>query len=121
MSGARSILAVVAMSLVLPAPGAAEIAIDHAGVQCVVADRFPRFEAQVPAGIDVGRARVHFRPESSKVWYSVDMTRRGQALAGTLPKPKKSLPSVRYYIEVTDLRFASSRTAEYAPVVAGNA
>ena len=121
MSGSRSILAIVALSLVSPAPGRAEIAIAHDGVQCVVAERFPRFEAQVPVGVDVGRARVHFRPEASKVWYSVDMTRRGQALAGTLPKPKKSLPSFRYYIEVTDVAFASSRTAEFAPVVAGNA
>ena len=116
-----SVLAVFAVFVASPSMGKAEIPIAHTGVQCVVAERFPRLEAQVPVGVDVGRARVHFRPESSKVWYSVDMTRRGHALAGTLPKPKKSLPGFRYYIEVTDVAFASSRTAEYAPVVAGNA
>lgn len=115
-----SVVAVFVLSIVSPAPGRAEIAIAHTGIQCVVAERFPRLEAQVPAGVELARARVHFRPESSKAWYSVDMTRSGHALAGTLPRPKKSLPSFRYYIEVTDVAFASSRTAEYAPVVAGN-
>lgn len=115
------VLAVLLMSMLPPAPGTGEITIAHTGVQCVVAERFPRLEAQVPAGVEVARARIHFRPESSKVWYSVDMARTGHALAGMLPRPKKSLPSFRYYIEVTDAAFASSRTAEYAPVVADNA
>lgn len=113
-----ALLAVAGVSLLSPATGMAEIAITHSGVQCVVAERFPRFEAQVPAGVELVRARIHFRPESSAAWYSVGMARTGDALTGSLPRPRKSLPSFRYYIEVTDAAFASSRTAEFAPIVA---
>lgn len=114
-----SVLAAIVVSVVSPAPGAGEIAIVHTGVECVVAERFPRLEAQVPGGVELARARIHFRPEGTAFWYSVEMARTGDALVGRLPRPKKSLASFRYYIEVTDPAFASSRTAEYAPRVAG--
>jgi len=38
--------------------------------------------------------------------------------AGVLPKPKKSLRQIEYYIEATDTAFGASRTSEYRPAVA---
>ena len=114
--------AVLAAVLALAAPAAfPDVAVDHAGVQCVVADRYPRLEASVPAGAAIARARVYFRPEAAPGWYVVDMKRAGTTLTGVLPRPQKSLQAFRYYIEVTDAAFAAARTPEFAPVVVGSA
>jgi hypothetical protein len=117
----RGLPAVALTLLASAAPVAAEIAVDHAGVECVIAGRNPRLEATVPAGAEVARARVHFRPETSPGWYVVEMTRAGAVLTGVLPRPTKSLKAFRYYIEVTDAAFAAARTAEFAPVVVESA
>jgi hypothetical protein len=46
------------------------------------------------------------------------MKAEGGVFAGVLPKPRKSLKRLDYYIEVTDASFGSTRTAEHNPVVA---
>jgi len=45
------------------------------------------------------------------------MEETGEAFVGVLPKPKKSLKGLDYYIEVTGSRMETSRTEEYSPVV----
>ena len=92
-------------------------AIGHAPVGCVVAGKFPRFEARFDPAATVARALVHFRPEGGTQWYAVAMKRDAQGSAGVLPKPKSSLTAFRYYIDVTDSAFATSRTAEYTTAV----
>src|SRR5438552_10891233 len=92
-------------------------AIGHAPVGCVVAGKFPRFEARFDPAATVARALVHFRPEGGTQWYAVAMKRDAQGFAGVLPKPKSSLTAFRYYIDVTDSAFATSRTAEYTTAV----
>ena len=105
--------------LLLPATGVrAAIVIEHSGVGCVVAGQFPRFEARFQPASDVSRARLHFRPAGGPHWYSVPMKAEGGEFAGVLPKPKKSLKQLEYYIEATDTAFGTSRTAEYKPEVA---
>jgi hypothetical protein len=102
-------------------PGAAfaQLAIRHDAVGCVVAERFPSFEARFEPVERLGRARLHFRPEASRYWYSVAMTREGELFRAVMPKPRRSLKSFSYYIEATDVDFAASRTQEYAPRVVG--
>jgi hypothetical protein len=96
--------------------------IDHAAVGCVVAERFPRFEARLDPPGSVARALVHFRSAEGQAWYAVAMKPEGPGFSAVLPKPKKSLKSFQYYIDVTDTAFASSRTAEHGvEVVAGPA
>jgi len=96
--------------------------IDHAAVGCVVAERFPRFEARLDPPGSVARALVHFRSAEGQAWYAVAMKPEGAGFSAVLPKPKKSLKSFQYYIDATDTAFASSRTAEHGvEVVAGPA
>lgn len=96
----------------------AAVAIDHAAIGCVVAAKFPRFEARFDPAGEVSRARLHFRPSGGPHWYSVAMKAEGGVFTGVLPKPKPALKRIEYYIEVTDASFGSSRTSEYAPEVA---
>lgn len=105
--------------VLLASPAAAQgVAIEHQAVGCVVADKFPSFAARLDPAEKVARARLHFKPEGGLHWYSVAMKPEREAFAGVLPKPKKKLKSLRYYIEVTDKEAATSRTEEYAPSVA---
>jgi uncharacterized membrane protein YgcG len=110
---------VAAGLLLLAAPEVrAVVTIEHAAVGCMVAERFPRFEARFDPAADVSRARLHFRPAGGPHWYSVPMKAEGPVFAGVLPKPKRTLQKLEYYIEVTDKSFGSARTAEYDPDVA---
>ena len=91
--------------------------IDHQPVGCVVADRFPRLEARFASADTVAAARAVFQGANVEQWYSVAMKPEGAAYFGTLPKPKKSLKALRYYIEVTDRALGTSRTADYTASV----
>jgi hypothetical protein len=95
------------------------VTIDHTGVGCVVAGKFPRFDARLDPAGSVARARLHFRPEGGPHWYFVDMKSEAAGLfRGILPKPQKTLPGFSYYIDVTDKAFNASRTAEFTLDVA---
>ncbi len=105
------------LCLVAAATPGAGISIRHDAVGCVVAERFPELEAQFEPAERLARARLHFRPEGGRYWYSVAMTREGDRFRAVMPKPRRSLKGFSYYIEATDLEFAASRTREYAPRV----
>ena len=106
--------------LLLAAPSiwAQSPSIDHQPVACVVAEKFPRLDARIHPGDSVATARILFQAELSPVWYAVSMKAEGPAFVGVLPKPKSSLKSFRYYIEVTDKAFGTARTPEYTSSVA---
>lgn len=108
----------VALALLATTEARAAVTIEHSGVGCIVAERFPRFEARLDPAAEVSRARLHFRPAGGPHWYSVPMKAEGPVFAGVLPKPKKTLQKLDYYIEATDTSFGSARTAEYDPDVA---
>ena len=76
--------------------------IDHTGVGCVVAGKFPRFDARLDPAASVARARLHFRPEGGPHWYFVDMKSEAGLFRGILPKPQSTLHRFSYYIDVTD-------------------
>jgi hypothetical protein len=112
----------VVVSLVASLPSAAEgPAIDHQPLGCVVAGRFPRLEARLAPAESIARARVQFQPQGVRYWYGVDMTASAGVFSAVLPRPKKSLASYRYYIEVTDTALGTTRTAEYTTTVAAGA
>ncbi len=113
---------VLVLSLLGSVPAASQpLTIDHQGVGCAVAEKFPRLEARfAPAG-SVAAARVVFQPEKSDQWWAVSMKPEGAGYFGILPKPKRTLAAFRYYIEVTDRAMATSRTPDYtAAVVSGS-
>jgi hypothetical protein len=118
MPVARGLLPLLVVFLAVPrAAGAEPPAISHAGVACVVAEKFPRLEARIAPADAIARAVVHFRTDAARPWYAVAMKPEGEAFAGVLPKPKGSLKAFQYYIDATDRAFATSRTPEYTTAV----
>ncbi|HKC13926.1 MAG TPA: hypothetical protein VKI41_18015, partial [Vicinamibacteria bacterium] len=75
------------------------------GIDCVLADRFPRIEAFVTPTDQVSLARVLFRSKDSEGWYWVRMDREADRFVAVLPKPTKGLKDFRYYIDATDTEF----------------
>ena len=90
--------------------------IDHSAVACMAAERFPRLEARFAEPDAISRARVQFRGEGGP-WYFVEMKPSGGVFTAVLPKPKKSLKTVGYYIEATDRQFRVNRTQEFSATV----
>lgn len=107
--------------LLLAAPAARAVTIAHEGAGCVIADRFPRFEARLDPAGEVARARVVFRAAGTAHWYSVDMSAAGAGFTGVLPKPRRTTARIEYYVEASDRAFASARTPERTVDVVGSA
>ena len=95
--------------------------IDHQPVGCAAAEKFPRLEARFVPADTIATARVLFQGANTQAWYSVAMKPEGSMYSGVLPKPKKSLKTFRYYIEVTDKVLGTNRTAEYTTSVVDSA
>jgi polysaccharide export outer membrane protein len=95
--------------LVLAAP--AEVRITHPPLVCLVANKSPRIEAVLSPSDDV-HARVYFRAEGDREYYSVPMGPRLGRFVGTLPRPKEKAGSVIYYIEVVAADGRVNRTSE---------
>ena len=118
----RSLLtAIGALAITAAASKGEPVEIIHPPVQCAVAGQFPRLEARLEPAVDVATARILFQTTDAKGWYAVAMKASGPpAFAAVLPKPKKALKQYRYYIEVTDTRLQTTRTAEYVTAVVGS-
>jgi hypothetical protein len=101
--------------------GAQGPVVDHTGVQCVVAQKFPVLSARIDPADRLARARAYFRAEGKPHWYFVEMTPQDGVFKGTLPRPQKSTARIQYYIEALDTAAASTRTAEYTPLVVASA
>jgi hypothetical protein len=109
-------------SLILAAPAVAGQTprITHDGVGCVVAGRYPRFEARIEPAAAVGRARVLFRAEGSSAWYFVEMRAVAGSWTGVLPRPTTAIHRFSYYLEAIGTSFEEGRTAEHSPRVVGS-
>jgi hypothetical protein len=118
VTGLRRSAVALGLALLSPSVGRAQApAIDHKAVGCIVAERFPRFDACFAPAEEVARARVYFRTHGTPHWYFVDMKAEAACHAGLLPKPKKTTRQIDYYIDVVDRRFAEGRTREHDPRV----
>ena len=105
------------LAFAAPALAAEGLAILHQPVHCVVAGKYPQLDACFEPPPRVARARVYFRGEGAPDWYYVEMKPEAPCFRGTLPRPKKSLKQLSYYVAVTDQDFAEARTEEYATEV----
>ncbi len=92
-------------------------AIQHQPVRCLVAGKYPELAACFEPSSRVARARLYFRGEGTGDWYYVEMRADEPCHRGVLPRPKKSLKTVSYYVAVTDVEFAEARTEEYTTQV----
>jgi len=115
MRGSRVLAVACLLALATPLWAEGPV-IDHSAVACMVAEKFPQLEARIVEPEMISRARVQFRGERGP-WYFVEMKRSGGVFTGLLPKPKKSLKTIRYYIEATDRQFRVNRTQEFAASV----
>lgn len=93
------------------------LAIDHRPVGCIVAEQHPRLNACVAPQSSLARARIYFRAGGGPHWYFVEMKNDVPCLIAVLPKPKKTIRKIDYYVESVDKAFAESRTAEFSPDV----
>jgi hypothetical protein len=55
---------------------------------------------------------VYFRAGGTRDWFYVEMSGAPPCLEGTLPRPKKSVKQVEYYVEAMDRSFAETRTPD---------
>lgn len=115
MRGARVLRVACLLAVATPLRAQGPV-IDHSAVACMVAEKFPQLEARITEPDAISRARVQFRGVGGP-WYFVEMKRSGGVFTGVLPKPKKSLKTISYYIEATDRQFPDSRTQEFAASV----
>jgi hypothetical protein len=95
-------------------PSAADdlLSIRHEPVRCLVAGKYPELAACFDPPSRLARARVYFRADGVGDWYYVEMKAGSPCFRGVLPRPKKSLKSVSYYVAGTDVGFAEARTGE---------
>ena len=96
------------------------LAIAHDPVGCVVAERLPQIEARIDPAASVAEARVLFRPKGGLHWYAVRMAPAAGGFQALLPRPKKDLAGLDYYVEATARGAATVRTEEYSPVVSAD-
>lgn len=116
----KRLLVGVSGLLVLVAPGALRaqgVTIDHSAVGCVVAEQYPKLSACFTPAANVARARVYFRAAGGTSWYFVEMKSEASCYDGVLPKPKKTIKQINYYVEAVGKDFTEARTAEYDPDV----
>ena len=96
---------------------AAPVSIDHQAPGCAMAGKYPRVGACFQPPDALARARVYFRAGGTSDWFYIEMAGAPPCLEGTLPRPKKGLGRIEYYVAATDRSFGESRTAERALVV----
>ncbi len=113
-------LGVAGLVIGLPALlGAQGMGIEHDGVDCIVAGKFPRMNACFQPASALATARVYFRVEGTEDWYYVEMGPEAPCYSGYLPKPGKQLvdKKLEYYVQATGKQYAEGQTQIYAPIV----
>jgi hypothetical protein len=99
--------------LVVSAQG---VTIDHKAVGCIVAEQYPKMSACfVPTAL--ARSRVYFRAGGTPHWYFVDGRPDMPCVGYVLPKPKRTIKFVDYYVEGMSTTGGEGRTTEYNPIV----
>jgi len=112
---------IITFALCAATATAAPIGIDHKGVGCVVAERYPRLVSCFSPASALARARIYFRAQGSLPWYYVEMRSEAPCFVGVLPKPRSTTPRIEYYLEATDKAFDASRTADFTAQVVPDA
>ena len=100
--------------LVVSAQG---VTIDHKAVGCIVAEQYPKMSACFVPAAGLARSRVYFRAGGTPHWYFVDGRPDMPCVGYVLPKPKRSIKFVDYYVEGMSSGGGEGRTAEYKPIV----
>src|SRR5436190_24251885 len=105
------VLALLAL-LASATPATAGVSIEHEPIECVVAGRFTRVGARI-GGDGVTRARVYFRADSSAPWYYTELLPEAGTYIGRLPRVKRGVARIEYYVDAVDLHLADIRSVAY--------
>jgi hypothetical protein len=98
-----------------PSAPALGVAIDHKEVGCVLTEHYPKLDACLTPGTNVGRAQIHFRVAETDPWYAVELKPDGPCYSGFLPKPSRATKQFQYYVDVIDRGFTEVEKPESAP------
>ena len=96
------------------ASGAARAGTDRIGEAapaCVVAGRYPILRFRPASSAGIVRARLYFRAENQSDWYFVAMRSDMPGYVATLPRPKRSVRTIHYFVEVVTAGAETTRTA----------
>jgi hypothetical protein len=94
----------------VPAPHTIDIA--HEPPACVQAGKYARLNACFRPASAVARARVYFRKGGTPDWFYVEMTADAPCHRAVLPRPRKDIGTIEYYISATDRSSGESRTGD---------
>ena len=109
---ASGLAAGVAVAAQAPTRAPGSLTIEHQAPGCVAAGKYARVAACFKPQGSLARARVYFRAGGTADWFYVEMAGPPPCLQGVLPRPKKGLERIEYYVAATDRAFAESRTEE---------
>jgi len=90
--------------------------IDHKPIGCIVVGKYPKLDAGFDPA-DPARARVYFKAGGTVHWYYVEMKSEQGRYYGILPKPKKSIKTIDYYVSGLSQTSLEGRTQDYSPEV----
>jgi hypothetical protein len=97
------------------------LVIEHQSIGCVPAGLHLRVVAHIEPPESVARARVLFRAPGSSDFYAVTMRGEGGTFSALLPRPRRSLGSFEYAVEVIDLASNVVRSDAFTPAVRASA
>jgi hypothetical protein len=110
---------IVAPAGAAPAAGAGDSggpSIDHKPIGCIVVGKYPKLDAGFDPA-DPARARIYFKAGGTVHWYYVEMKSEAGRYYGILPKPKKSIKNIDYYVSGLSKESLEGRTQDYSPDV----
>jgi hypothetical protein len=114
----RTVYVVSALGALFAGQAAAQgVTIDHKAVGCIVAGKHPKMNACFQPTGSLARQRIYFKAVDTNFWYFVEMKSDAPCFSGILPKPKKTIKAINYYVEAVDRSFQEARTSEYSPQV----
>jgi hypothetical protein len=95
-----------------PAAQREVIEIEHIAPACVAAGKYSRLAACFRPSGELARARVYFRAAGTADWFYVEMARDMPCYHALLPRVRKDVARIEYYISATDRRSSESRTGD---------
>ena len=91
----------------------------HDPVECAIENKHPLFQASVQARGGPRTVKIYFHAQDYDDFYYVEMAQAGDVWQASLPIAAPETRGFLYYIEVVDLSFNTSRTAEFTTKVTG--
>lgn len=99
------------------AASASGLEIQHQAPACVAAGKYARLDACFRPASALARARVYFRKGGTTDWFYVEMAPNAPCHRAVLPRPRKDIGRIEYYISATDRRSLEARTADNSLLV----